>query len=83
MGGPIELKGHKPNASKAVHQLQAGADFAAELLENGRDVRFRPVLVHRGSMSVHAERIFRGKKVTFRGKKEAVRTCTRLRFPIK
>ena len=52
----LELKG-RPESSKIVEQLQAGAQFAEKILSRGADIRFRPIAFYGGRM--HREELTR------------------------
>ncbi len=52
----LELKG-RPESSKMIAQLQAGAQFAARILSRDADILFRPIAFYGGRM--HREELTR------------------------
>ena len=52
----LELKG-RPESSKIIAQLQAGAQFAARILSRDADILFRPIAFYGGRM--HREELTR------------------------
>ena len=71
---PIELKSGKVDASKAVDQLQAGADFADRVSPAADRTECRPILFH-GGQRIHRTQktALAQKKVNFRGRKLTVK----------
>lgn len=64
---PIELKGGHVSASQAISQLQNAATVAQSLLGTAfAEIRFRPILVHRGGIHPNEYRILRSRRVRFR-----------------
>ncbi len=70
---PMELTTGKKRPTKAVEQLQAGADIANKKLPQniGENVRFVPILVGKAKKHMRAE--FKRKRIKFRGKTELIR----------
>lgn len=69
---PLELKKGKAAASGVEKQLQAGADAAGRLLPPAMPVRFRPIVVSRGTHKNEREKLKR-LRVRYRGTREPIR----------
>ena len=59
----LELKG-RPESSKIIEQLQAGAQFAARILSRDADIQFRPIAFYGGRM--HREELTRLRSASIR-----------------
>ena len=59
----LELKG-RPESSKIIAQLQAGAQFAARILSRDADIQFRPIAFYSGRM--HREELTRLRSASIR-----------------
>lgn len=70
---PIELKSGKVDASEAIAQLQAGADFIKTFVCQNCEFEFMPLLAHGPGMKSSILRKLEGKFIKFNGR----------RYPIK
>jgi hypothetical protein len=67
---PAELKGGHVKPTRCLAQLQNGANLAHTLLGTlFQRMRFVPLIVHRGGLSVNEIRILRQRRVSFRGER--------------
>lgn len=67
---PVELKGGRVKAGTALTQLQNAARLAQDLLGTKcQQIRFRPLLVHRGSVHTNEIRLLRSRPIVFRKKR--------------
>lgn len=53
----MELKRGDVRASQVVRQLQSGARKVESLVSEGRNVKFRPIAVHKGIHSYHKKEL--------------------------
>lgn len=69
---PLELKRGGFRAAGVTRQLQAGADAAGQILPPVVPVRFRPIVVSRGTHKAERENL-RAYRVRYRGVREPIR----------
>lgn len=71
----IEFKSGKPVIGEAARQLQAGADYASQFLQDGKEANFQAIIIHGGSIrKPELEKIRSNmKRISFLGKAVPVR----------
>lgn len=76
----LELKG-RPESSKIIAQLQAGAQFASKILSRDADILFRPIAFFGGRM--HREELTRLRRASVRFRHPKTRTVLKERVVLR
>lgn len=81
--GVIEVKSRNPDISKAIEQIKAGAHHVEKLVGERKDIRFRPVLVWKGSLSRKNKGRLRDASISLFGQNEKIWPARGgVRFPL-